>query len=206
MHSRRKFSAKTTTRNVKRILQEAGDGAYTPPPPPGVTTRTNSEPDTFQVGGPSENNLSTSASPLYRAPPLYPAPPLPPPPLQYCDPWGYSAPSQGYSYPQVTPGCSSHLPGPPPLIRAPVQLSMLFMYAPMYIPPPERVQEQSQTRDTQQGNSFILAFVKGNISRCAGCGQNLSYTFIHCHSIIVQLSPYGDTTVGHYATIVHAQL
>ena len=55
---------------------------------------------------------------------------------------------------------------PPPLIRAPVQVNMPVMYSPMFF------EEQRAPIVQQEALSpFVLLFVKGNISKCSGCGQ-----------------------------------
>jgi hypothetical protein len=84
----------------------------------------------------------------------------------------FTAPSQGCSYSIPAPGPSS-FPAPPPLVRAPVQLSMPFMYAPMYLPCPAQQTQEPGHEEERCIHSlpFLLVFVKGNISRCAGCGK-----------------------------------
>ena len=90
-------------------------------------------------------------------------------------------PSSRYS-PHLPESSSSHfsysLPPPPPLVRStsqPLQVAMPFMYAPMYMTagrPDVSVQQPLQSQSNKGvGNPLILMFVRGNITRCVGCGS-----------------------------------
>ena len=178
------------------MLQDTGDDLCIPRA--GVTTKPNAKSKGLPTASHSRNLPTTNHSetelppcstpdpPMYPAPP--PPPPLAPPPLLFhnlqscvdaarsaCGPSStinFTAASQECSYLHQSPGPSSSslLPTPPPLIRAPVQLSMPFMYAPMYLP--SQTQQTHETlRETEGSTPFLLVFVKGNIARCAGCGK-----------------------------------
>ena len=173
---------------MKRILQDAGDAPYTPRV--GVTTKPNSTARERQLSEHSENQSSTSGCCVYPV-----TPPKAPPKAQFllqilllCSTVYhlllkvtllvvYLQHLQLLLKSICTHTChlvrlhfylTLHLA----LIRAPVQLTMPFMYAPMYLPG----QQTQQTLDNQpddEGSSlpFMLMFIKGNISRCAGCGR-----------------------------------
>ena len=83
----------------------------------------------------------------------------------------FTAASQECSYAQQSPGPSSLFPTPPTLVQAPVQLSMPFMYAPMYLPCPTQQTHEAGLEKNSYSLPFLLVFVKGNTSRCAGCGK-----------------------------------
>ena len=192
--SHRKFSTKSSMRKVKKILQDADSESYTPRP--GITTKSLhnrsvrsptasfSETDFHPYSTPDTTPTPDTASCSLPAqpPPPFVSPMAPPPlfsNLQACvdathslhhSPSVFTAASQECSYSQPSTGQSS-LPAPPPLVRAPVQLSMAFMYVPMYLPcPAQQTHEAGQERD-RCSPPFLLVFVKGNISRCAGCGK-----------------------------------
>ena len=197
--SHRKFSTKFSTRNVKKILQDADDESYTPRP--GVTTKPTgslhslpspnfSETEIHSYHTSDPTSYSVPAQQLHPpAPPFTPPMALPPAPsplfpnLQACvdatrsvcgSTSVFTAAAHECLYPQQSPRPSSLLPPPPPLIRAPVQLSMPFMYAPMYLPcSTQQTQERQEAGQEKDSTSipFLLVFVKGNISRCAGCGK-----------------------------------
>ena len=184
-HSHRKFSTKSSSRNVKKILQDADSESFTPRP--GITTKPDgslcnrrtgvqspvasySETDFHLSSDPVLYSLPIQQPPLPASPlapphdpPIVPpltspvasphgppvAPPPAPPPLfsniQACvdttrfmhgSPSLFTAASQDSLYSQQSSETSSLLPAPPPLVRAPVQVSMPFMYAPMYLPCP----------------------------------------------------------------------
>ena len=139
---------------------------------------------------PDPTSYSVPAQQLHPpAPPFTPPMALPPAPpplfpnLQACvdatrsvcgSTSAFTAAAHECLYPQQSPRPSSLLPPPPPLIRAPVQLSMPFMYAPMYLPcSTQQTQEGQEAGQEKDSTSipFLLVFVKGNISRCAGCGK-----------------------------------
>ena len=203
-HSCRKFSTKSSTRNVKMILHDADSESYTPRP--GITTKpggishnaslqspiasySETEIHPYLTPNPTSHTVTTQQLPPppppfapHHGPPV--APPPAPPPLfsniQACvdathavhgSPSVFKAASQECSYSQQSPGSSSLLPTPPPLVRAPVQLSMPFMYAPMYLPCPAQQTHEAELEKDSYSLPFLLVFVKGNISRCAGCGK-----------------------------------
>ena len=165
-------------------MQDSGDAPYTPQV--GVTTKPNSTARELQLSEHSEDQSSTSGCCVYPVTPKAPPPVSGPDPsfmfhgvpssVESSSPCGlpptFAAASQEYLYSHLSSGPSSLLPQPSPLICAPVQLTMPFMYAPMYLPG----QQTQQTLDNQpddEGSSlpFMLMFIKGNISRCAGCGR-----------------------------------
>ena len=83
------------------------------------------------------------------------------PDLQLCINGSYSSLS---AIPQ-SPASVQQLRAPPPLNRAPVQVSMPVMYAPMYY------SQNSESQKECKEMPFHLVFVKENISKCGGCGK-----------------------------------
>ena len=171
-HTRRKFSSKSSTKNVKKMLLNVSDEVFTPRT--GVTTKSASAaqpilpPETMSVNTTSVSLSNPSYLPCVTLPhvpppltsvPLHETPPLLFPDLQSCS-YSYSLPVCPQS-----PASVQQLCGPPPLIRAPIQVSMPVMYAPMYCSQNPELQKQCDE------TPFCLVFVKGNISKCGGCGK-----------------------------------
>ena len=171
--SKRKFSTKSSTKNVKKMLQNISDDVFTPQI--GISTKSAAKPGLVQTTLPPETTsvVTSTSRATFTNPPYLPClpPPLTSPPLQETPPplfhdlqscidaaYGSSSSASPQSL------VSTNLCAPPPLIRAPVQVSMPVMYAPMYYSQSAEMQECEET-------PFYLVFVKGNISKCGGCGK-----------------------------------
>ena len=174
--TRRKFSTKLSTKSVRKMLQNVSDDAFTPRT--GISTKSTAKPGIVQPTLPPETvSVVTSTShgtftnphlphvppcvpPPLTSLPLHETPPLVFPDLQSCIDGSYSSPSS--ACPQ-SPASIQQIYAP--LIRAPVQVSMPVMYAPMYYSQSSELQKECEE------TPFYLVFVKGNISKCGGCGK-----------------------------------
>ena len=111
-----------------------------------------------------------------------------------------------YSTSVESPLLWPNLPPPPPLVRAPIspqnlQVAMPVMYAPTYwagghgsVQPvgggqqgsPQPLQQLVPTPPALSGEDpFLLMFVKGNISRCGGCGNREALKESHMHHLMI---------------------
>ena len=162
--TKRKFSTKSSTKIVKNI----SDDVFTPQTR--ITTKSTGNCGQLESSLPPETSLSTSSRATFTDPSYLPRVPLPhvPPPLtslplhespphvlpglQSCINGSYSSPSV---IPQ-SPASVQQLRAPPPLIRAPVQVSMPVMYAPMYY------SQNPESHNECEEMPFHLVFVKGN--------------------------------------------
>lgn len=182
--SHRKSCSKSTTQRIKSVLANANEKDHRPripttaqnPPAPQVPVYSPPSclhsPDITALPICSPPSLpSSSASPGYSCSVQSPVTDLP----------EYSSNIRTTSTPSVTsmatalpPSSAAVMPphdfpsfSPTPLIHPPFvqQLNMPVMYSPMQI-----TQEGSGNRQTDD-STFFLLFVKGNISRCAGCGK-----------------------------------
>ena len=175
--TKRKFSTKSSTKIVKRMLENVSDDVFTPRT--GITTKFTGNHGQLESSLPPDTSFATSSRATFTDPSYLPRVPLPhvPPPLtslplhespphvlpglQSCINGSYSSPSV---IPQ-SPASVQQLRAPPPLIRAPVQVSMPVMYAPMYY------SQNPESHNECEEMPFHLVFVKGNISKCGGCGK-----------------------------------
>ena len=168
--SRRKASQKKSTKAIKNILDES-TGSHTYRVDPASCSSdplpfsSASQVDHFQASS-DDDMVSAYDDSLTTGEPFYPAPTLPSHPL----PLHPSQPSHPPLPPPLLPDVSYSRCGQPPPLTGVTQ-HVTLPYSPMVYAPVMMGLSPHQQVESSCTNAFWLRFVKGNISRCTGCGQ-----------------------------------
>lgn len=167
--SHRKSSKKSTTKRIKKILANAGEKDHRPRIPisnPSALAHDQSQVTAidspcYSSGTCPHSTLPHSASDAGSSP-LCPSL-VPPMKATFHSHMPNSPASLSQAMSNAPFQCL-----PPPLIQSPLvqQVNMPVVYSPMQI-----AGEDSGSQEMCDTSGFFLQFVKGNISRCAGCGK-----------------------------------